>query len=42
MREPLRTALVHHELSELQLRGIPVEREVPFDVRYKGHVVGKS
>ena len=26
---------------ELQLRGIPVEREVPFDVRYKGRVVGE-
>lgn len=26
---------------ELKLRGIPVEREVPFDVRYKGRVVGE-
>ncbi len=26
---------------ELRLRGIPVEREVPFDVRYKGRVVGE-
>ena len=27
---------------ELQLRGIPVEQEVPFAVVYKGHIVGKS
>ena len=26
---------------ELKLRGIPVEREVPFTMRYKGHVVGE-
>ncbi len=26
---------------ELQKRGIDVEREVSFDVRYKGHVVGQ-